>query len=65
MRKSYNYVNALGLHKELVVHVPPNTDGTYDTEIWCMDTGDLVSTGNNTKEEIVNFLNHYGITADL
>jgi len=62
--KEYFYTNDLGFRKKFEI-IYKREDGTYSTAIWSMNTGDLCGGGNMTKEEIIDFLKHYGIKADF
>ena len=58
--KEYNYVNALGYHKKLVVG-PIDKNGKYPVTLWCTDNGEFCGSGKFTSEELKDWLNHYGI----
>ena len=61
MREFY-YQNQLGIAKRLEVYEEKvDENGRIYTSIWSMENGELCSSGYNTKEEIKNFLKHYGI----
>lgn len=59
--KTYNYTNTMGRAKRIEIDTESLKNGKYFSAIWDMGTGDLCSTGYNTKEELTNFLKNYGI----
>lgn len=61
--KSFFYTNALGRRKELVVYEDMIEEGKIYSSIVDIRTGEICSSGYNTKEEINSFLAKYGISA--
>ena len=58
--KEFQYVNAYGIHKKLIVNTIPK-DGKYHVDLWSMDTGDWCGNGDMTKDELNDYLKHFGI----
>lgn len=63
--KTYYYTNEWGLKKFIEIDTENLKNGLYHFMIWSATTGDLCSSGYDTKEEIIIFLNNYGIKADF
>lgn len=63
--KSYNYINDLGCPKRIDIDVENPKDNKYYSIIWNMQNGELCGSGYNSKEELIDFLMHYGINADF
>ena len=61
--KEYNYTNNLGYHKKLIATL--QTNGQYLITIWSNDTGDFCSINRMSRQQLIEFLAHYRITAKL
>lgn len=60
------YENGKNRTKKLIVDVDTTDDkGRIFSSIWDVRTGDLCSSGYNTKEELEDFLAYYGIKATI
>lgn len=60
MVKSFRYTNALGVPKKLVV-AEPNAEGKYPVTLWEMIHGEMCGSGTMTKDELNDYLDHFGI----
>lgn len=60
MIKSFQYTNALGLPKKLVVY-DLNEEGKYPVTLWEMTHGEFCGSGAMTKNELNDYLAHFGI----
>lgn len=59
--KTYNYKNAYGYMKQLVVFLDNVEDGKYLANLWCLNNGEFCGSGRLSKEEIQDWLVHYNI----
>ena len=57
--KEYHYVNDYGYNKKLLID---EEEEEMPFSIWSMDTGDFCGAGTMTREQLNDFLQHYGIT---
>jgi hypothetical protein len=57
----FNYTNDIGRSKSLMVYGADKQDDKYCCVIWDNTTGEYCGSGYKTKEEITEFLAHYGI----
>ena len=64
-RKNYRYTNNLGRKKEIWITLNPNEQGEYPFSIWDLATGELCSSGEASKEDLVSFLARYNVKADF
>lgn len=62
LSKEYHYTNDMGYHK--ILHVEETDNNTYSCQIWSRDTGDFCGSGTLSKQELQDFLTHYGIRDD-
>ena len=58
MKKTFNYVNDLGYHKQLVVEDVPENDKLF---VMLFGHGELCGSDYMTRAEINEFLEHYGV----
>lgn len=58
--KQFDYTNSLGISKRLVVGEPK--DGKYPVTLWEMRHGEFCGSGEMTREELNDYLEHFGIT---
>lgn len=61
--EEYNYTNAYGYHKKLVVY-PIGENGLRHVELWCWDNGEWCGCGDFTEEELAQYLDHFGVEHD-
>lgn len=61
--KEYNYTNDLGYHKKIIIDNIQNNE--YHVLLFSNDTGDLCGQGKMTKQELTEYLSHYGIKVNL
>lgn len=59
MEEKLRYRNDYGLLKEMIIK--PKEDGTYDCQLWCLDTGNYCGSGNLTREQLNKLCEHYGL----
>lgn len=57
---SFNYTNSMGYAKKLVVFAP-NEEGKYPITLWEMLHGEFCGSGKMTREELNDYLEHFGI----
>lgn len=60
MAKTFDYTNSMGIPKRLVVDEPK--DGKYSVTLWEMRHGEFCGSGEMTREELNDYLEHFGIT---
>lgn len=60
MMKEFYYTNGLGIPKKLVVNTIPK-DGKYSVTLWEMRHGEFAGNGEMTREELNDYLEHFGI----
>lgn len=58
---SFNYINAMGRPKKLIVYAP-NEAGKYPVVLWDMLHGEFCGSGEKTREELNDYLAHFGIS---
>ncbi len=58
---SFSYTNSLGYPKKLVVSAP-NETGKYPVILWEMLHGEFCGSGEMTREELNDYLAHFGIS---
>ena len=58
--KTFNYINSLGIPKQLVVNMEPK-DGKYPVTLWEMRHGEFAGNGEMTREELNKYLEHFGV----
>lgn len=63
--KTYHYTNSQGFKKSIDIDTKNLKNGEYHFMIWNVATGDLCSSGYETKENLIAFLKNYGIKADF
>ena len=63
--KFIRYTNDLGRSKTIAVYGGNKKDGKYKCVIWDNETGANCGSSYQAKEEIIKFLAHYGVNADL
>lgn len=59
--KHFIYTNSLGYVKELVVCMTPNDEGKYPVTLWCRTNGEYAGSGEMTRQEINDYLEHFGV----
>lgn len=62
MEMSYHYTNDLGILKRISIGALNPITNKYPVTLWELAHGELCGSGEMTKEEINEFLAHYGIT---
>ena len=60
MVREFQYTNDMGYHKTLSVDMTIK-NGKYPVQLWSRDTGDFCGSGDMTKDEVNDFLKHYGV----
>lgn len=58
----FYYTNDLGRSKSMMVYGAEKQDNKYLCILWDNMTGEHCGSGYMSKEEITDFLGHYGIT---
>jgi len=61
--KNFQYVNAMGYRKELLVY--EKTNGKYYVTLWSLDTGDFCGSGHMTTQELNDYLKHFGVEEEM
>ena len=64
MAKSFEYTNSLGIPKKLVVY-DPNEQGKYPVTLWEMRHGEFCGSGEMTRDELNDYLKHFGISDQI
>ena len=60
MQSSYAYINDIGERKIIYVEESDKV-GMYTITIWSVRTGDFCGTSIFTRNQLKDFLNHYGV----
>ena len=63
--KFFRYTNDIGRSKTLAVYGCQKQGNKYAVSLWDNETGSDCGRGYKTKAEIIEFLAHYGVDADL
>ena len=61
----FRYTNDIGRSKTLAVYGSHKQGDKYAISLWDNETGADCGRGFKTKKEIIEFLAHYGVNADL
>jgi hypothetical protein len=58
--RKFQYINAYGIKKQLNVYEMVNNK--YPVELWATRYGEYCGSGEMTKQELNDYLEHFGIT---
>lgn len=58
----YKYTNDLGRKKEIWI---TKDEDKYTYSLWDLATGEHCGSGESTKEDLIDFLSHYEIKAEI
>lgn len=64
MTRTFKYTNSMGIPKKLVVS-DPNEQGKYPVTLWEMLHGEFCGSGEMTRDELNDYLKHFGISDQI
>ena len=64
MVRTFEYTNSMGIPKKLVVS-DPNEQGKYPVTLWEMLHGEFCGSGEMTRDELNDYLKHFGISDQI